>query len=60
MAPAKTPNSMIGTVFEACTSATSWCDLVRSVISQAAPTVCIVVPMLEARLAVQMARKAGY
>ena len=36
-----------------------WCDRVRSVISQAAPTDCIVEPRFDAKLAVQIARNAG-
>ena len=41
------------------TSAINWCDRVKSVISHAAPTDWIIEPMFEAKLAIQIARKAG-
>ena len=59
IAPANTPNSMIGIVAEACTSAIRTWLRVSSVISHAAPTDWIIEPMLEVRLAIQIARKAG-
>jgi cysteine synthase A len=50
---------MIGSVVEACTSATMFAEVVRFVIIQAAPTACTSPPKFEARLAVQIARKIG-
>ena len=51
---------MIGIVAEAWTSAISTWLRVSSVISHAAPTDWIIEPMLENRLAVQIARNAGW
>jgi hypothetical protein len=42
-----------------CTKPTSVVDAVRLVISQAAPTDCIKVPILDTVFAAQMARNAG-
>jgi hypothetical protein len=50
---------MIGIVALACTSAMSRCEPVSSVISHAAPTDWIIDPILDARLAIQIARNAG-
>jgi hypothetical protein len=57
MAPAMSENSMIGSVVEACTRAMRSADAPIEVISQAAPTDWINPPKLEARLAIQTARK---
>src|SRR5215218_2501006 len=59
MAPAMSENSMIGSVVEACTRAMRSADAPMDVISQAAPTDWISPPKLEARLAIQTARKIG-
>ena len=50
---------MIGSVFDAWTSAISRCCGVSSVINQAAPTAWTIDPTFEARLAIQIARNAG-
>jgi hypothetical protein len=50
-------NSMIGSVVEACTRAMRSAEAPMEVISQAAPTDWINPPKLEARLAIQTARK---
>jgi hypothetical protein len=50
-------NSMIGSVVEACTRAMRSADAPIDVISQAAPTDWINPPKLEARLAIQTAKK---
>ena len=50
---------MIGSVVEACTSATMSAEVAIAVISQAAPTAWIRPPKFEARLANQMLRKTG-
>jgi hypothetical protein len=43
----------------ACTNATNWCDGVSSVINQEAPTDWTMLPIVDARLAIQIARKTG-
>ena len=50
---------MIGSVVEACTSATMLAEVVIVVIIQAAPTAWTSPPKFEARLASQIARKIG-
>ena len=47
MAPAGTPNRKTGRLVAVCTSATSSGDGAKVVISHAAPTFCIQVPMLD-------------
>ena len=44
---------------DACTAATSWCDRVSSVISQAAAIDWIIEPSCDSRFATQIALKAG-
>ena len=56
-APAASEKIMIGSEVEACTSATMSAEPVIEVISQAAPTDWIRPPRLDARLAIQTARK---
>ena len=58
-APAQSENSMIGSVVDAGTSATSTGEADSEVIIQAAPTDWISPPKLDARLAIQIARKMG-
>ena len=58
-APAASEKTMIGSVVEACTSATMLAEVVIVVIIQAAPTACTSPPKFEARLASQIARKIG-
>ena len=58
-APAASENTMIGSVVDACTSATMLADVVIEVISHAAPTACTRPPKFEARLASQIARNVG-
>jgi hypothetical protein len=57
MAPAASENSMIGRVFEVCTSATRSADPASAVMSHAAPTDWMSPPKLEDRLASHTARK---
>ena len=57
--PAISENSMIGKVFDACTSATRLCWVVRLVISQPAPTAWISPPRFDASVADQRLRKVG-
>ncbi len=59
IAPAASEKTMIGSVVEACTSATMLAELVIEVISQAAPTACTRPPKFDARLAIQIARNVG-
>ena len=56
-APAGKDNKNMGRVVATCTRATSTGDLVREVMSQAAPTFCIQVPTLETTVAIHRARK---
>ena len=58
-APAASEKTMIGSVVEACTSATMLAEVVIVVIIQAAPTACTSPPKFETRLASQIARKIG-
>ena len=58
-APAHKDSSMIGSVVAAGTSAISIGDADSEIIIQAAPTDWISPPKLDARLAIQMARKVG-
>ena len=51
---------MIGSVVEACTSATMLAEVVIVVIIHAAPTACTSPPKFEARLASQIARNVGF
>ena len=55
-APAGTPKRNTGRLVAVCTSATSSADGASSVISQAAPTFCIQVPMLDTTAAIQSQR----
>jgi len=57
MAPAGIDSSMIGSALAPCTSATMSEECASEVMSHAAATVWISVPMLEARLAIQMEPK---
>src|SRR5689334_11900400 len=59
-APAGSPIRNTGKVVAACTSATMVGLGAKEVISQAAPTFCIQVPMFEATAAIQRARKSGW
>ena len=59
IAPAASEKTMIGSVVEACTSATMLAEVVIVVIIQAAPTACTSPPKFDARLAIQIARKIG-
>ena len=59
IAPAASENSMIGSVVEACTSATMSADEEIEAIIQAAPTAWISPPKFEARLASQIVRNIG-
>jgi hypothetical protein len=58
-APATNPIRKTGSVAAVCTRPTRVVDGVRLVISHAAPTDCIMVPMLETVFAAQIARNAG-
>src|SRR5262245_36985735 len=58
-APAGRPTRKSGRLAMVVNSATGTGEVVSVVISQAAATPCIKVPMLEARAAIQMARKTG-
>ena len=60
IAPAASENSMIGSVVEACTSATMLAEAAIVVIIQAAPTAWISPPKFEARVASQIARNVGF
>ena len=53
------PTRKTGRLVAACTSATTTGEGVREVISHAAPTFCIHVPILEVSDAIQRARKTG-
>ena len=59
MAPAGRASSTMGRLAAVCMSATITGDSVSEVISHAAPTSCIQVPMLEVSEAIQSARKSG-
>ena len=59
IAPAASEKTMIGSVVEACTSATMLAEVVIEVIIQAAPTACTRPPKFDARLASQIARNVG-
>ena len=56
-APAASEKIMTGSEVDACTSATRSAEPVIEVISQAAPTDWMRLPRLDARLAIQTARK---
>lgn len=56
-APASNPSKKIGRFAAVCRRETNSGDGASAVINHAAPTLCIHVPMLEARLATQSARK---
>src|SRR5437773_3503002 len=58
-APAGNPTRKTGRLVAACTSATTTGEGVREVISHAAPTFCIHVPILEVSDAIQRAQKTG-
>ena len=57
-APAPIASSMIGSVFEACTSAISVALSVSWVISQAAPTACTRPPKFDTSVALHSRRKS--
>ena len=54
VAPAGSERSIIGSVVEACTSATIWAEGAIDVMSQEAPTAWINPPKLDTRLALQI------
>lgn len=58
-APDSSANSMIGRVFDACTSATSVALSVSCVIIHAAPTACTSPPKFDTSVAAQRLRKAA-
>jgi len=60
MAPAASASSMIGSVVDACTSATIVADVVIDVIIHDAPTDWISPPKFDARLAIHMSRKTRW
>ena len=59
-APAGKPTRNTGRLVAVCSSATSTAEDVSEVISQAAPTLCIQVPTLDATEAIQSARNTGW
>jgi sugar-specific transcriptional regulator TrmB len=59
IAPERSPASTIGRELAVCTSATRVAEEVKEVISQAAATLCIQVPTLEAKAAIHSALKRG-
>src|SRR4249919_3958260 len=58
-APAGNPTRKTGRLVAACTSATTTGEGVREVISHAAPTFCIHVPIFDVSDAIQRARNTG-
>src|SRR3954447_5510920 len=58
--PAGRPTRKTGRLMAVCMSATNSGEGVRDVISQAAPTLCIQVPMLDATAAIQSERKTAW
>src|SRR5690349_11267723 len=59
-APAGKPTRKTGRLVAVCSRATSTAEDVSEVISQAAPTLCIQVPTLDATEAIQSARNTGW
>ena len=59
-APAAIEKTMIGSVVDACTSATILCDVVSVVIIQPAPTDCTSPPRFDTSVASQSSRKVSW